>query len=129
MGVLAELIKFGGVLTFSAAATTSMFFTMRFLKFFSRIEENKEKFEDLWKENIDKTEHDETLASLSYTHKALKRQLEELEEINAEHLERAIQTAEENKKIMTGNRTHHLYYAASEKLQELRREAKHRGKI
>ncbi|MFP4116200.1 MAG: hypothetical protein ACLFTQ_03290 [Candidatus Aenigmatarchaeota archaeon] len=127
MDITGQIIRIGGVLSLSVGTTVSMFLLMKIWRFFGTIEQAKEEFEELWKEESKEIPFDDDLLTLSHIHRAVRKQLDELEKIDKEALERAINQAEQNKGILTANRSRHLYYAASEKLQEVKRDAKRKG--
>lgn len=128
MAITGEFIKFAGVLGFAAGSTASLFLLSRAWNFFYRFKELEQEFEELWKDCVNTSPAEEKLANLSYVHKAVRRQVEETESVDKTLLERAISDAEENKAVLKG-RTHQLYYIASEKLKDLKREAEQAGKL
>ncbi len=120
MSFTGEFIKFTGLLSLAVGSTASLFLFTRFWNFFKNFGRSKEEFEELWKKGVHSESLDHALVNLSYTHKAVKNQMEATGSFEEHLLNRAIKKAEENKGILSGNKKHHMYYAASKKLKELK---------
>lgn len=128
MSFTGEFIKFAGLLSLATGSTALLFLLSRLWSFIYSFRKMEGEFEGLWEKYIRVGSSDEKLANLSYVHKATKRQMQETEKVDLHLLNRAIKEADENKSLLK-SRNHQLYYVASEKLRNLKKEAKRAGKI
>jgi len=128
MSITGELIKFGGLFGLTLGSTVSLFMASRAFSLLYKLGDMKEEFEELWERNDVSGLYDGTLTNLSYVHKAVRRQMEATEEVDRYLLERALKQAKEGSSVL-GGREGHMYFAASEKLQELKAEARRAGKL
>lgn len=87
-----------------------------------------EEFEEL-PEKAEDFEDGHGLVNLSYTYRALKKQLERGYEIDKNLLNRAMRKAKEKRKVLSGDKKHHLYYAAWKKLNEIKSKTSKEGKV